>query len=59
MTEQPDKAAPTILVIDDEESILNLVGIILENRGYTVARASDAFQGMELVASLKPATGCP
>ena len=43
-----------ILVIDDEESILNLVGIILENRGYTVARAKDAFEGMELVASLEP-----
>jgi len=47
-------AAVTILVIDDEESILNLVGIILENRGYTVARANDAFAGMELVASLEP-----
>jgi len=46
--------AATILVIDDEESILNLVGIILEHRGYTVAKAVDAFQGMELVASLEP-----
>ena len=49
MIKQPD-----ILIIDDEESILNLVGIILESRGYTVARASDALQGMTLVASLKP-----
>jgi signal transduction histidine kinase len=54
MTDQNNKAATTILVIDDEESILNLVAIILGNRGYTVARANDAFQGMELVASLKP-----
>jgi len=54
MRNQIDTAAVTILVIDDEESILNLVGIILENRGYTVARAIDAFAGMELVASLEP-----
>ena len=54
MTDQPNKAATTILIIDDEESILNLVGIILESRGYAVARASDALQGMTLVASLKP-----
>jgi len=54
MTDQNNKAATTILVIDDEESILNLVEIILENRGYMVAKASDAFQGMTLVASLRP-----
>ena len=44
----------TILVIDDEESILNLVAIILRNRGYTVATANNAQIGLELVASLKP-----
>lgn len=54
MTDQTDKTATTILVIDDEASILNLVATILGNRGYTVARSSDAFQGMELIASLKP-----
>ena len=54
MTNQINKTATTILVIDDEESILNLVTIILANRGYTVARSSDSFQGLELVASLKP-----
>ena len=44
----------TILVIDDEESILNLLAIILRNRGYTVATANNAQIGLELVASLKP-----
>ena len=44
----------TILVIDDEESILNLLAIILRNRGYTVATANNAKIGLELVASLKP-----
>lgn len=54
MTNRINKTATTILVIDDEESILNLVGIILANRGYTVAKANDAFKGLELVTRLKP-----
>jgi signal transduction histidine kinase len=54
MTNQTNQTTATILVIDDEESILNLVAIILGNRGYTIAKASDAFQGLELVARLKP-----
>jgi signal transduction histidine kinase len=55
MTDQIDRTATTILVIDDEEAILNLVAIILGNRGYMVARASDAARGLELAASLSPA----
>ena len=54
MTNRINRKATTILAIDDEESILNLVGIILTNRGYAVATASDAFRGLELVASLSP-----
>lgn len=54
MTKQLDRTATTILVIDDEEGILNLVALILGKRGYTVAKANDAFQGLELVASLNP-----
>lgn len=54
MTKQLDRTATTILVIDDEEGILNLVALILGKRGYTVAKANDAFQGVELVAALNP-----
>lgn len=54
MTNRINRTATTILVIDDEESILNLVGIILSNRGFTVAKANDAFKGLELVTRLKP-----
>lgn len=50
----PNRAATRILVIDDEESILNLVAIILGNQGYNVEKASDALNGLELVASLSP-----
>ncbi len=54
MINQINRAATTILAIDDEESILNLVAIILANRGYKVAKTTDAFKGLELVASLNP-----
>ena len=54
MKKQLDRTAPTILVIDDEESILNLVAIILGKLGYTVIKAGSALQGLELVDSLRP-----
>lgn len=43
-----------ILVIDDEESIANLVAIVLGNQGYKVDKANDAIKGLELVASFSP-----
>jgi signal transduction histidine kinase len=55
MKTQINRATTTILVIDDEESILNLVAILLKNRGYNVAKANNAIIGLELVASLNPA----
>lgn len=54
MTKQINRTATTILVIDDEEGILNLVALILGKRGYTVAKANDASEGLELVATLNP-----
>jgi len=54
MKKQPDNTGTTILVIDDEEGILHLVALILERRGYTVIKANDASQGLELAATLKP-----
>ena len=50
----PNRANTRILVIDDEESILNLVAIILGNQGYTVEKANNALKGMGLVASFNP-----
>jgi signal transduction histidine kinase len=54
MSTQINRSHTTILVIDDEESILNLVSIILGNRGYKVAKASDAKTGLELIDSVNP-----
>jgi len=54
MKKHHNKTASTILVIDDEESILNLVAIILGNQGHTIVKTDSALQGLELVASLSP-----
>jgi signal transduction histidine kinase len=54
MTKQSNRTTTTILVIDDEEGILNLVEVILCKRGYTVVTANNAAEGVELVATLKP-----
>lgn len=54
MNKHSNNKAITILVIDDEEGVLNLVTLILGKRGYTVAKANNAIEGLELVASLNP-----
>lgn len=54
MTKHINKTATTILVIDDEEGILNLVAVVLGKRGYTVVTANNAAEGVELVATFKP-----
>jgi signal transduction histidine kinase len=46
---------PTILVVDDEASILELVSIILGSRGYHVLKANDAQTALALVQEHAPA----
>lgn len=54
MTKHISRAEITILVIDDEDGILNLIAIILGKRGYNVVKADNAAAGLELVATLNP-----
>lgn len=49
-----EHAAPTILVVDDEKSVRDLVAIIIASRGYNVASAADAIEGLKLVETLRP-----
>ena len=49
-----EQARPTILVIDDEKSVRDLVSIIIASRGYHVASAEDAVEGMKLIETLRP-----
>ena len=51
-----DRVKPTILVVDDEESILKPVGRILAKAGYGVATARDAEEALEFLRdSVQPA----
>lgn len=44
----------TILVIDDEQNILNLVAAYLKAEGYTVHTATDGLTGLKTALTLKP-----
>jgi two-component system alkaline phosphatase synthesis response regulator PhoP len=44
----------TILVIDDEPNILNIVSAYLQAEGYTVQTANDGLGGLKAARSLKP-----
>jgi two-component system alkaline phosphatase synthesis response regulator PhoP len=43
-----------VLVIDDEESILNLVTSYLEKEGYQIATATDGLSGLKAARTFKP-----
>jgi DNA-binding response OmpR family regulator len=45
----------TILVIDDDESLRDTIGIMLEQEGFTPVLVSDGNAGFERALSLKPA----
>ena len=45
-TGEATAGAPLILVIDDEESVRNLIGRVLERRGYRVLLAADGSEGL-------------
>ena len=43
-----------ILIIEDEESIQNIIKAFLEDAGYTVALAADGLEGIEQFRENKP-----
>jgi CheY-like chemotaxis protein len=43
-----------ILVVDDEEAIQDLTAVILESRGYEIARASNGVQAIESINERRP-----
>ncbi len=48
VTKAPPAGTTTILVVDDEEAVRSVVGMILEGSGYTVITAADGIEGVEL-----------
>lgn len=43
-----------ILIIEDEESIQNIIRAFLEDAGYTVVLAADGLEGIEQFRANKP-----
>jgi CheY-like chemotaxis protein len=48
-------ARPTILIADDEPSIRETAGYILESEGYTVLLAANGEEALSLIRSRRPA----
>lgn len=46
--------AEKILVVNDEEPVRELIGIILQQHGYQVVEAPDGFKGLEVAAQTLP-----
>jgi len=47
-------SAKTILVVDDESHILNVLSLKLQNAGYQVVTAADGEEGFELALQVQP-----
>ncbi len=45
----------TVVVVDDERPILELLQEVLEGEGYAVVTAADGMTALELVRTLRPA----
>src|SRR5512133_2907918 len=43
-----------VLVVDDDEALLSLMGLSLRRRGYQVEQAGDGFSAMKVIASQPP-----
>jgi CheY-like chemotaxis protein/nitrogen-specific signal transduction histidine kinase len=50
----PEPVAGTVLVIDDDPSVLELMERHLEKEGFNIVTASDGEEGLELARELKP-----
>ena len=49
-----EQAPPKILVVDDDESIVRLVEMLLTRRGLTVVKAGDGHEGFKMAIEHKP-----
>lgn len=53
-TAQMQSEAPTVLIVDDEPEIVDLLSQLLEDEGYRVASAFDGLAAYEKVGELRP-----
>ena len=50
----PDGEHPTVLVVDDEASIVELLAQVLDDAGYTVLTATDGWTGLTISRAIHP-----
>ena len=54
LSSQADLTAAKILVVDDEQSIIDLVTAYLDQEGYSIRTATDGFSGLKEANTFKP-----
>ena len=52
--QEGSRETPTILIIEDDQNMLQLLSRILESEGYCVVLAQDGVSGMSLLREVKP-----
>ena len=55
MTPEQGMALATVLVVDDEPTIREMLGLVLEMEGFHVVTAGDGFDALHVVANQPPA----
>lgn len=45
---------PTVLIVDDEYVVADILGDVLEDEGYTVVKATNARKGLEILDRERP-----
>ncbi len=43
-------ATPTVLIVDDEPDILEMVGLLLDSDGYRILKAEGGAEALDLIA---------
>lgn len=54
MADQSDQEPRKVIIIEDEPAMIQLVTLILENRGFKVIGATGGTEGLDLIASENP-----
>lgn len=54
MSDQPSQRRRTVVCIEDEPAMIDLVKLILKNRGFEVLGALGGKEGLDLIARVKP-----
>lgn len=54
LEDEPEPQTPTVLIVDDEQAIRDLLQDILEDEGFTVLTASDGYAALAIARQTAP-----